>query len=64
MSLSKKAKGVLSYLLRIGISFGLLFYLFQKIEINKIVDVVKNANYQYIMELTPPLLRLDRHLHL
>ena len=49
MSHAQKTKNLVSILLRIGLSAALLSYLFSKIDIPKTIDVLKNADYIYIL---------------
>jgi len=49
MSLPSKAKNVLSFVLRIGLSLGLLYYVFSKIDLQKTAEVLKSADLNYIV---------------
>ncbi len=49
MSLTNKAKGLLSFLLRIGISGALLWYVFSKIDIEKTAEIIRSANLGYLL---------------
>lgn len=49
MPLGEKTKNVLSNLLRFGLSFALLAYLFRKIDIEKTTAVIKSADLTFIL---------------
>jgi len=49
MSLSKKTKNFFSFIARIGLSVGLLWYVFSKIDIQKTVELLKSADLGYII---------------
>lgn len=48
MSLSKNAKSLLSFLLRVGISGALLWYVFSRIDMEDTAEVLKSADLTYI----------------
>jgi len=48
MSLTAKTKNTLSFLLRIGLSLGLLAYVFSKIDMGKTGEVLRSADLFYI----------------
>ena len=45
----EKAKQVLSFVLRFGLSAGLLIYLFRKNDIGKTVEIAKDADFFYLL---------------
>lgn len=49
MSLTKNAKSLLSFLVRIGLSGGLLWYVFSKIDMENTTEVLKSADLAYII---------------
>ncbi|MDP8265768.1 MAG: lysylphosphatidylglycerol synthase transmembrane domain-containing protein [Candidatus Aceula meridiana] len=48
MSLSQKTKNFLSGFLRIALSIGLLTYLFRIIDVQKTLNIIKDANFFYL----------------
>ncbi|MDD3375006.1 MAG: lysylphosphatidylglycerol synthase transmembrane domain-containing protein [Candidatus Omnitrophica bacterium] len=46
--MKKKIKELASLLLRVGLSAALLFYLFKKIDVAKMMDILKEANFAYL----------------
>ena len=48
MNLTKNAKSLLSFLLRIGLSGVLLWYVFSKIDMESTIEILKSANWAYI----------------
>jgi len=47
--LKKKIKETFSLLLRLGLSVALLFYLFKKIDLDKMGSILKEANFFYLL---------------
>lgn len=47
--MTEKIKGILNFLLRIGFSTGLLWFIFSKIDTQKTVEVIKSADMNYIV---------------
>ena len=48
MNLTKNAKNLFSFLLRIGLSIALLWYVFSQIDIESTAEILKSANLIYI----------------
>jgi len=49
MNLTKNAKSVFSFLFRVALSVGLLWFVFSKIDTSKTVDILKTADLSYII---------------
>ena len=49
LELKKKIKETFSLLLRLGLSVALLFYLFKKVDVVKMIDILKEANFIYLL---------------
>ena len=47
--MKKKIKEIFSLLLRLGLSVALLFYLFKKIDVDKMMSILREANFFYLL---------------